>query len=223
MATLNPKETRNARKEDKKGRFDIEYYFHENMEHSVSPFPMTIEVRAESGSEGAELVGHAAVFNQIGDGGWFKEKIDPGAFKASIQDDDIRALFNHNPNFVLGRNIAETLTLKEDKQGLAIRIIPPNTQYAKDLIVSIDRGDVTQMSFGFITEEEKWEEKKGEIPIRTLVKVKLFDVSPVTYPFYDGTDIALRSHEQWLKMGGSKYKTELRQRILNLKMKNRRI
>jgi len=205
---------------DKEKKFDIEYYFIDELEHSVSPYPMTIQVRSDSvDNDGAELVGHAAVFDQIGDGGWFKEKIDPGAFKDSIRTDDIRALINHNPNFVLGRNLSGTLTLEEDKKGLAIRISPPNTQYARDLIVSVDRGDITQMSFGFITIEDKWEEKKGEIPTRTLVKVKLFDVSPVTFPFYEGTDIALRSHERWLKEEGVKHKTELRQRILDLKRK----
>ena len=204
---------------DREKKFDIEYYFQDKLEHSVSPYPMTIEVRADSGDEGAELVGHAAVFDQIGDGGWFKEKIDPGAFKESIQKDDIRALINHNPNFVIGRNMSGTLTLEEDKKGLSIKVSPPNTQFAKDLIVSIDRGDITQMSFGFITIEDKWEEKKGEIPIRTLIKAQLFDVSPVTFPFYEGTDIALRSHERWIEEGGNINKLNLRKRALALKLK----
>ena len=202
---------------DKEKKFDIEYYFRDDLEHSKAPYPFALELRSDG--EPVELVGHAAVFNQIGDGGWFKEKIDPGAFKDSIPVDDIRALINHNPGFVLGRNMSGTLTLKEDEEGLAVRILPPNTQYAKDLIVSIDRGDITQMSFGFITLEDKWEEKKDEIPIRTLVKVKLFDVSPVTFPFYEGTDIALRSYEKWATRGSKMNKAKLRQRMLDLKLR----
>lgn len=200
------------RKDD---RFDIDYYFRDKLEHSPSPYPMTLEIRSDSDSDMAELVGHAAVFDEIGDGGWFKEKIASGAFKESIKDDDIRALINHNPGFVLGRNTSGTLTLQEDKKGLAIRISPPNTQYAKDLVVSIDRGDITQMSFAFIALEEIWEEKKDEIPIRTLIKVQLFDVSPVTFPFYEGTDIALRSFQTFMdQVGKHKPKARLRNLVL---------
>jgi len=143
------------------------------------------------------ITGHAAVFNKIADGGWFREQVAPGAFKDSIGKDDVRALWNHDPNFVLGRNTAGTLRLTEDERGLAIEIDPPDTQAARDLLVSIERGDVSQMSFGFTTVRDSWERNKDDKDLRTLEKVQLWDVSPVTFPFYKDTDVAVRSHEQW--------------------------
>jgi hypothetical protein len=145
------------------------------------------------------IKGHAAVFNRVADGGWFREKVAPGAFKDSIGKDDVRALWNHDPNFVLGRNTAGTLRLSEDEKGLAIEIDPPDTQSARDLLVSIERGDVSQMSFGFSTIKDSWERTDGDKDIRTLEKVQLWDVSPVTFPFYKDTDVAVRSHEEWQK------------------------
>jgi len=152
--------------------------------------------------EERKMVGHAAVFGEPTDiGGWFREQIEPGAFKASIKKDDVRALFNHDPNFVLGRNKAKTLTLSEDEAGLKVSIEPPDTQFARDLAVSIDRGDINQMSFAFRVMEEEWimAEKPKDLDLRKIKKVQLFDVSPVTFPAYDGTDIAMRSHEAWKK------------------------
>lgn len=152
-------------------------------------------------SEGKNMVGHAAIFNEETNiGEMFREKIMPGAFEKSIKDDDIRALFNHDPNFVLGRNTSGTLKLKEDERGLAIDIDPPDTQVARDLAVSINRGDISQMSFAFRASIVEWfqgEENKPDL--RVIKEAKLFDISPVTFPAYDGTDIAMRSHDTWKK------------------------
>ena len=155
-----------------------------------------LEIRkAEDGKR--TIRGHAAVFNKVADGGWFKEQVAPGAFKDSIGIDDVRALWNHDPNHVLGRNKSGTLRLSEDERGLAIEIDPPDTQMAADLVTLIERGDVSQMSFGFQTIKDSWETKEGDKDVRTLEKVKLWDVSPVTFPFYKDTDVAVRSHEEW--------------------------
>jgi len=156
-------------------------------------------VRAADAPEDRKMIGHAAVFNQVTDiGGWFRERVMPGAFTDSIQADDIRALFNHNPDYVLGRNTAKTLTLSEDADGLKTVIDPPDTQFARDLAVSIGRGDITQMSFAFQVLEEEWTRgEKEQLDLRSIKKVRLFDVSPVTFPAYEGTDIALRSHKAW--------------------------
>ena len=106
----------------------------------------------DSGTESA-IEGYASVFDswseELGGNSPFREKVVKGAFEETIQKDDIRALFNHDPNYVLGRNIAGTLTLEEDDKGLKVRIVPPSTSWAKDLMISIKRGDITQMSFGF--------------------------------------------------------------------------
>ena len=157
------------------------------------------EFRVEQRDDGKKLIrGHAAVFNAETDLGWFRERIAPGAFTESIGKDDVRALFNHDTNFVLGRNTAGTLTMREDERGLYVEIDPPDTQAARDLVTSIERGDISQMSFGFQTIRDSWETQEDAAKdLRTLEKVKLWDVSPVTFPAYEETDVAVRSHESW--------------------------
>ena len=177
-------------------------------------FKFEIEVRDD---DVPSISGHAAVFNEEADIGWgFREKIAPGAFRDSIKSDDVRALFNHDPNHVLGRNKAGTLKLHEDSKGLAIEIVPPDTQFSRDLMTSIKRGDIDQMSFGFQTVAEEWREgEDGEPDLRTLKEVRLFDVSPVTFPAYTGTDVAVRSHDIWQKES-KPWKVNLLKRKLKL-------
>lgn len=146
------------------------------------------------------IAGHAALFDAISeDLGGFRERIRPGAFAASLAGDDVRALFNHDPNVILGRNRAGTLRLAEDAQGLAIEIDPPDTQGARDLLVSIARGDVSQMSFGFAvnTDGQVWEKDAQGRVLRTLTSVRLFDVSPVVFPAYPDTAVAVRALAAW--------------------------
>ena len=146
------------------------------------------------------LVGHAAVFDVEFDTGFFIERIERGAFSKSIKKDDVRALWNHDSNYVLGRNKSKTLTMKEDEKGLLVDIIPPDTQWARDLQISIDRGDVSQMSFGFEPLDTEWiRGEKNKPDTRILREVRLWDVSPVTFPAYVDTDIAVRSYDEWRK------------------------
>jgi len=159
-----------------------------NIEIDYRSFPL-VEVRA---TEDDKIVGHAAVFDQLSvDLGSFREKIAKGAFKKTIQEADVRALWNHDPNYVLGRTKSNTLKLQEDDKGLAIEINPPNTTWARDLMESIRRGDIDQMSFGFRAVKEDWE-TEGDQLIRVLREVELFDVSPVTFPAYPTTDVQVR-------------------------------
>lgn len=150
--------------------------------------------------QAGEIIGHASVFNSWSEllGGLFpfKEIVRKGAFIDTIKVDDIRALFNHDPNFVLGRNKAGTLELEEDDIGLKVRILLPNTQTAKDLVENIRRGDISQMSIGFIVEDDSWGTKDG-IDIREIKKVQLFDVSIVTFPAYTQTDCGVRAMEEY--------------------------
>lgn len=150
---------------------------------------------SEPGVEPA-IEGYASVFDswseELGGNSPFRERVVKGAFEETIQNDDIRALFNHDPNYVLGRNKAGTLTLEEDEKGLKVRIVPPNTTWAKDLLVSIKRGDITQMSFGFTVILDRWS-YEDNIDVRELLKVKLYDVSPVTFPAYAQTECGIRS------------------------------
>jgi hypothetical protein len=156
------------------------------------------DLRFVDGDGAAEKIeGHAAVFNEwseVIDLGWFafREQIKPGAFSQAIQKDDIRALMNHDPNYVLGRNISNTLQLAEDEIGLKSTVFPPDTQWARDLKVSMKRGDVSQMSFGFISLDEEWGRYDG-MDSRTILRAKLFDVSIVTFPAYPQTDASVRS------------------------------
>lgn len=174
------------------------------MERKVEHRFLPIELRADP--EARKITGHAAIFNSISYSGmYFAEQIAKGAFKESIKKDDIRALFNHNPDYVLGRNIAKTLTLTEDELGLAIEIQPPDTQFARDLMVSISRGDISQMSFGFeITKSDDvaWDEEQTP-PLRTIRRAKLWDISPVTFPFYEDTDVALKSLAEYRSLIGA--------------------
>lgn len=160
------------------------------------------EVRAEGG-DATEIVGHAAIFNHVTDLYWFREQIAPGAFAASLGNDDVRALFNHDPNLILGRNRAGNLKLSEDDRGLLYRVTPDKRiTYVADLMVSLERGDVSQSSFGFEAIREEWDFTDPDMPTRTLLEAKLWDVSPVTFPAYPETDAATRSAKKWCRDHG---------------------
>lgn len=152
------------------------------------------EVREEGEEKNPKIVGYAAVFDDPAPETWgFIEKIAPGAFTDALKNSDVRALINHDPNLILGRNKAGTLTLKEDEKGLYYEIDPPNTTYANDLMESMRRGDIDQSSFQFVVEVEEWDDS-GDVPVRTIKKVsELRDVSPVTFPWYPTTESGLRS------------------------------
>jgi uncharacterized protein len=155
------------------------------------------EIR-EINNQPTVLIGYAAIFNQLSEEIYgFRERIAPGAFATSLGN-DVRALFNHDPNLILGRTTSGSLSLLEDSKGLRVEITPPDTQLARDLIISMRRGDIDQMSFGFRTKKDNWEEIDGQT-VRTLIDVDLFDVSPVTFPAYPQADIAVRSFESWKK------------------------
>ncbi len=158
------------------------------------------EIRAHKAEGGPiRLVGHAAVFNRLSeDLGGFRESVAPGAFAGSLTG-DVRALFNHSSDIILGRTNAGTLRLAEDSVGLAVEIDLPETRAAQDLAESIDRGDVDQMSFGFRVITDKWTRLKNGDITRELQDVTLFDVSPVVFPAYPQTDIGLRSLAAFLE------------------------
>ena len=144
--------------------------------------------------ETREVVGYASVFNSLSENlGGFREKIDRDAFN-DVMKDDVRALFNHDANYILGRTTAGTLKLSVDDNGLKYRFNAPDTTYGNDLMVSLDRGDITQSSFGFIVEEDSWDKNEKGGVIRTIKKVsRLLDVSPVTYPAYPEASVGKRN------------------------------
>ena len=156
-----------------------------------------IEYKTDSEGKGKKLKGYSARFGEITDLYWFDEEIMPGAFLNAIKDDDVRALIDHNPSLIIGRNKANTLELLEDNIGLFAIIDPPDTTAGKDIITSVERGDVTGQSFSFRVNEENWISGKkrgeGKNDLRQIKDVMLRDVSIVTYPQYKTTDISYRN------------------------------
>lgn len=132
----------------------------------------------------------------IGDprrGGFF-EQIEKGAFNRALEEQhDVRFLVDHDPSRVLARTASGTLTLRSDKQGLAVEADIADTSVGRDLRVLLERGDVSQMSFGFIVTADEWKMQKDGTELRTIKDLDLFDVSAVTFPAYPQTDAAIRA------------------------------
>jgi uncharacterized protein len=153
------------------------------------------------------VTGYAAVFYDANDTGteyrlWsdMVERIRPGAFDRAIREDDVRALFNHDPNQVVGRNRAGTLRLLVDARGLKYEIDPPDTQAGRDLVTSLKRGDIDGSSFSFVPLKTTWEEVRDAVTgtvtaIRWIDEAQLYDVGPVTFPAYTGTAASARNDE----------------------------
>lgn len=165
---------------------------------------LEVETRAARAGELPHIVGYAAVFDSPavirGLFGSFTEIIRSGAFAKTIGRDDIRALFNHDDNFVLGRSVPgqerNTLRLEEDRHGLKMDITPPDTQSGRDVVEWVRRGDVTGASFGFTVPPggQRWvTDETGEPVQRELLEVNLMDVSPVTFPAYPDTEVSSRA------------------------------
>ena len=159
-----------------------------------------VEQRAYDGElkaavEGRTVEGYASVFNSMSeDLGGFREIILPGAF-SNVLDNDVRALYNHDSNYLLARTTSGTLELKEDDKGLYYRFEMPNTSYGNDMLELFRRGDLSQSSFGFTVEKDSWRMQDGQ-HVRYIERVgSLFDVSPVVYPAYTAASSGLRSAE----------------------------
>lgn len=153
-------------------------------------FPTDFDFRVEKRDGGDRLVieGYAYKFHARSQNlGGFVEQILPGAGEESAANDDVRALFNHDANLILGRNTSGTLRLAEDGEGLPYEVDGDMRQsYVRDLAIALERGDVSQSSFGFTTPPGgvDWSFTEDETPLRSVVKMRLFDVSPVTFPAY---------------------------------------
>lgn len=170
------KEKKTEAQESLENREELETRAH----YSVS----TSTIEARSDSDDMIIEGYAALYDNETNIGPFKETIARGAFD-DVLDNDVRALMNHDPNYVLGRTGAGTLELELDDTGLKYRIKLGEQQYAKDLYESVKRGDISQSSFAFTIAEQSWNENRT---IRSVDKVAtLLDVSPVTYPAYKDT------------------------------------
>ncbi len=160
------------------------------------------EVRADAGPSGGGISGYASVYWDgsrgteylLHEGGGVRlvEHILPGAFDRALREhDDAAALFNHDPDNILGRVSAGTLVLSSDRTGLRYRIYPPETTLARDLRESIRRGDVPGSSFAFVVDEESFVDHQRRdgtlLVVREVRSVTLLDVGPVTFAAYSGT------------------------------------
>lgn len=167
-----------------------------------------IEIRSVDGKQICS--GYAAVFYRSDDPKTqfcpfpgMAERIARTAFDQSLKDmDDVRGLFNHDSNMVLGRNMSGTMNLYCDETGLKYEIELPDTQIGRDVATMIKRGDVTGSSFGFCVREngQEWttDQTTGQ-EIRTITNAKLFDVGPVTFPAYSGATTTCRDLETAVK------------------------
>ncbi len=157
------------------------------------------ELRAVSDADGKKyLEGYAARYNvRSSELGWgMYEILLPGTFtRALAEGQDVRHLINHDPSLLLGRTASGTTALSEDAQGLRFRTLLPDTQIARDLCVSVERGDISECSFAFRVRKATWLEDKdadgNEIDLRQVEDVDLLDVSIVTYPAYPSTSAKL--------------------------------
>lgn len=171
-----------------------------------------VSVEARDGEE-PKIVGRAAVFydgSEETDHKLFEaivdergntvvpalhERISERAFNKALKErQDVRALFNHDPNLVLGRTASGTLKLEKTLRGLEYRVTPGKTTIASDVVEHIRRGDVTGSSFGFKVLDQRFtHDKERNVDIREIRSVDLLDVSPVTYPAYKATDVSMRA------------------------------
>ena len=174
------------------------------------------EFKTREDDKALRIEGYFAVFNSnydLWDGA--SESVAPGAFSETLGG-DVRALIDHETMYVLGRNQAGTLELREDSHGLwGSVLINPNDQDAMNLYARVKRGDVNQCSFGFdILEEETDFRDDGSIHW-TIKKVKLYEVSVCTFPAYAETSVQARKDEakEIEKRRADAWRAELRSKL----------
>lgn len=158
-----------------------------------------LEVRStgELRSDGKKLTGYAAIFNSETDLGGFVEVIRNGAFRKSLESaSNIRALYHHQGDALLGTTRSKTLKLREDPHGLAFELDLPNTTHGRDLAILVERGDVAGCSFGFRVRDggDRWEQRGAQL-VRELLDVELSEVTLTADPAYADTSVALRSRK----------------------------
>lgn len=156
-----------------------------------------LEIRANGTltAKGKTLTGYAAVFNSEAAIGDFVEVIRKGAFAKSLATgSNIRALYHHQGDALLGTTKSGTLSLREDNHGLKFELALPDTSHGRDLAVLVERGDVSGCSFGFRVADggDRWEERGNQL-VRELLDVELHEITLTADPAYQDTTIAMRS------------------------------
>ena len=162
-------------------------YFEEEVRAAGDPSPLP------------PIEGHAIVTNVRAGNSLFTEEVADEAVHLALADKelDVVSLWNHDMSQPLGRT-PDTLELSQDSKGLFTRTMPSDTTYARDLVKNIQAGIVKQMSFGFYIIREDLIQNKAQPPHFIIREIKLFDVSPVTFPFYKQTDLWIAQRAQHL-------------------------
>ena len=162
----------------------------------------SFEVRAEESEAGNIITGRPIVYNSRTDMGWFDEIIEPGALN-NTDLTDVRFLVNHDTSKIpLARsrrnNGNSTMQLSVDNDGLSIRVTldTENNSEARALYSAVQRGDISGMSFMFGVDSEEWDDLESEHPTRRIKSIStVVEVSAVTFPAYESTEINARSKE----------------------------
>lgn len=178
------------------------------------------EIRADE--TGIKVSGYASVFGEITDiGGYFREVIEPGAFRDAIGRDDVVFLINHE-GLPLARTRSGTLKLSEDAHGLLMETtLDPTDPDVMSIVPKMKRGDLDKMSFAFRADVQVWDDTQDP-PLRTIQKASLYDVAIVTTPAYDGTEIGLRTLEA-ARREVDKHKKDAEKRAADAAAAKRRI
>lgn len=164
-----------------------------------------VELRSE-GDGPKELFGYALKWGVSYRVAWFTEEIEKGALD-NADLSDVRILFNHNPDLIIGRTKSGTASVGVDDTGLWFRSSIPDSPAGQNLAAALARGDVDQSSWAFAIERDEtgrvtgdsWSVRNG-VEHRVVKKVtKVFDASPVTYPANPDTSVAKRSNEEFKK------------------------
>lgn len=170
---------------------------------------LEFEIRAEeTGKEerAGRLTGTPIVFNQVTDLGWIREVIEPGALD-STDLRDVRFLVGHDTSMIpLARsrnnNANSTMQLSVNENGMDIRVDLDieNNPRAKELYSAVKRGDISGMSFMFTVDKDAWEDLESEQPLRRITSIsRVFEVSAVTFPAYEGTGLQAASEDSALE------------------------
>lgn len=176
-----------------------------------------VELREAAGDQ-INVTGYAAVFGEateigpLDSWGW-SEVVERGAFTDALQrGDDVTFLINHR-DLPLARTSSGTLTLTEDERGLRVdTALDASDPDVMRILPKMRRGDLSKMSFAFLAEKETWDET-GDHAVRSLQSVRLFDVSIVTDPAYEGTEIGLRSKQSALGGSGDLHRRQMQMRM----------
>ena len=182
--------------------------------------PIDVELRIDD-SDNPKMTGYATKYGNFYDLGWFKERVQEGAFDETLKTSDVRCLKNHDPNLILGRTTNQTLRLESNSTGLKFEDDLPDTTTGKDTREEIRRGDISGCSFSFIVAEDDWkyfdDDRQDE---RTIMKIgELFDVGPVVYPANPKTSVSARDYSV-AKRSLDKFKEE-NQEIAKKELENR--